>query len=275
MTGGALAGRLAVVTGASTGIGAAGARLLAALGAEVVVVGRDPARTAAVAAEVGTDPVVGDFARLADVRRVAAELAAQHRHVDVLWNNAGGYWPGRTLTTDGHELTMQVDHLAPWLLTHLLRPQLTAGGAARVIFTSSIAHRLARLRPGDLDRQRGVAAYSSAKLANLLTAWELPRRWAGSRVRAASFHPGAVASHFGRDSLAARLLYQGPGRTAFRSVEVGADTGVWLATAPAADWVDGGYHVDRRPRRPSPAGRDDRLARSLWDHTAEVLGVSG
>ena len=145
--------RVVVVTGGSDGIGAAAARMLASRGDEVVIVGRSPDKTRAVAAETGTEGHVADFTRLDQVRDLARELRARHSRVDVLLNNAGLIaGPQRTVTPDGHELTFQVNHLAGFLLTMLLREPLAAA-RGRVITTSSRAGtaRDARVVPGDLD----------------------------------------------------------------------------------------------------------------------------
>src|SRR3954447_11972948 len=131
-------GKTIVITGASAGVGAAAARQLADLGADVVVVGRSPDKTAAVARSIGTEPLVADFARLSDVRRLAEQLLERCPKIDVLANNAGGIFPRRTVTEDGHELTFQVNHLAPFLLTALLRDRLVETGGSRVITTSSV-----------------------------------------------------------------------------------------------------------------------------------------
>jgi len=268
-----LTGRTVVVTGASAGIGAAAARSLYALGATVVPVGRSPEKTAAVAREVGAEPLVADFERLDDVRRLARDLLERHPVIDVLANNAGGVWPRREVTPDGHERTFQVNHLAPYLLTRLLADRLEAADG-RVVTTSSAAHTTGRLDLDDLDtehrRYRSFRVYGTTKLENVLFTRELARRAAG--LTATCLHPGVVASQFARDSPLTRLAYRPPLSRFLRTPEQGAATLVWLASAPDG-WTSGGYYADGRPGRLSRAAQDDRLAAALWDRSAELVGL--
>jgi NAD(P)-dependent dehydrogenase (short-subunit alcohol dehydrogenase family) len=197
----------------------------------------------------------------------------------VLLNNAGLIaGPRRTLTADGHELTFQVNHLAVFLLTTLLREPLAAA-RGRVITTSSRAGaaRDARVAPGDLDLAGGydgLRAYKASKLANVLFTRELARRWGPLGVSAAAAHPGMVRSQWGRTGPAAvRFVVASPMRFAMRSPERGADTLVWLATSdPGRDWESGGYFADRKPA--ANRGADDpELAAELWDRSAQMCGL--
>jgi len=272
--------RVVVVTGGSDGIGAAAARMLASRGDEVVVVGRSPDKTRAVAAETGAECHVADFTHLDQVRDLARELRARHSRIDVLLNNAGLIaGPQRTVTADGHELTFQVNHLAGFLLTVLLREPLAAA-QGRVITTSSRAGtaRGARVVPGDLDMAEGydgLRAYQASKLANVLFTRELARRWGPLGVSAAAVHPGMVRSQWGRTGPAAvRLVMNSPFRLAMRSPERGADTLVWLAaSAPGRDWESGGYFADRKPATASPVAGDADLAKELWERSAQMCGM--
>ena len=272
--------RVVVVTGGSDGIGAAAARMLASRGDEVVVVGRSPDKTRAVAAGTGAECHVADFTHLDQVRDLARELRARHSRIDVLLNNAGLIaGPQRTVTADGHELTFQVNHLAGFLLTVLLREPLAAA-QGRVITTSSRAGtaRGARVVPGDLDMAEGydgLRAYQASKLANVLFTRELARRWGPFGVSAAAVHPGMVRSQWGRTGPAAvRLVMNSPFRLAMRSPERGADTLVWLAaSAPGRDWESGGYFADRKPATASPAADDAHLAKELWERSAQMCGM--
>ena len=271
--------RTIVLTGASDGIGAAAAQALAARGDRVVVVGRSPGKTAAVARAVGAEHHVADFARLDEVRALAATLAERHPRIDVLANNAGGLMGPRELTEDGFERTLQVNHLAPFLLTHgLLGPLLAARG--RVVTTSSAAARLfAALDLDDLDLARGYSprrAYGNSKLANVLFTRELHRRHHAAGLAAAAFHPGVVATNFAAETTDAMgFLYRTPlRRLVMVSPTRGASTLVWLATAqPGRDWRSGGYFEKRRPARTSPRASDDVLAAGLWERSAQMVGV--
>ncbi len=262
---------VAVVTGASSGIGLAAAQELAGRGWQVALVGRDAARLAAATARVRAEagPNAGfirdfvcDFESLDEVRQLAGELRTAYPRIDVLANNAGGMNPDRQTTSDGHERTIQSNHLAPFLLSSELREQLRGG---RIINTASAAHAQGRLEPDDLSgtrrHYRAMTAYGSAKQANILFAAEATRRW--PEIMSTSYHPGVVRTRFGRDSRLYSWFYRMmPG---LRTPRQGADTLVWLATADAADIRPGGYYLDRKPRRPSSRAADPELAASLWE----------
>lgn len=276
--------RVVVVTGASDGVGAAAAIALARSGDRVVVIGRSPDKTHAVAAAVSAaagSPVqhhTVDFAHLDQVRELAAELLATHVRIDVLVDNAGLIAGRRSLTDDGHELTMQVNHLGPYLLTRLLRDPLVAAGG-RVIVTASAAASGSRavLDLDDLENEKDytpLRAYARSKLANVVFARELARRWAPD-VTAASFHPGLVRSRFGSGSTPlVRVLLASPVRLLMRSPENGAETLVWLATSrPEQDWASGGYFADRSPAQSHPQGEDPQVAAQLWERSAQLVGL--
>jgi NAD(P)-dependent dehydrogenase (short-subunit alcohol dehydrogenase family) len=245
----------------------------------VVVVGRSVEKTAALAAELsGALALTADFARLDDVRRLAAQLRDQLSRIDVLANNAGASFGRRTVTVDGYEQTFQVDHLAPYLLTRLLEEPLRAAGG-RVVTTASFVHWGGGVRRGHLAeaaRARGpyvaTRAYARAKWSNMLFARELARRWA-PEVTSTSFDPGAVATSFGRASGGVTgLAFRSPLTAFMRTPAQGADTLVWLATA-AAGWRNGGHHADRSRALVLPSARDDVRARELWDLSAELVGL--
>jgi NAD(P)-dependent dehydrogenase (short-subunit alcohol dehydrogenase family) len=272
--------RTIVITGASDGIGAEAARQLHRLGHRVVVVGRSPRKTDAVADELGADRHTADFARLDDVRRLAGELREAHPRIDVLANNAGGVFGGRTTTADGFDLTFQVNHLAPFLLTHLLLDTLLTSGAA-VIQTSSVAARLfGKVVPEDLGRPTRLTpqrAYGTAKLQNILFTQELHRRYHGRGLSAAALHPGLVASHFASEpgtllghlygNRVARRLMTTPQQAARRLVRL-------AGTRPGVDWTSGTYYEGRGPaRHPHPQTRDPRVARDLWDTSERLLSL--
>ncbi|HEY0487372.1 MAG TPA: SDR family NAD(P)-dependent oxidoreductase [Mycobacteriales bacterium] len=274
---------VAVVTGAGSGIGAAAAVELARRGLEVVLAGRDPAKLAATAARVrsvtGREPAAftADFASLAEVRGLAAALRDAYPRIDVLANNAGALGGRRTTTVDGHELIMQVDHLAPYLLTHDLLEPLSAAGHARVIGTASLAEAVGALDPDDLSGQRlpvysRWVAYGSAKRANILFASEASRRLGDRGIVATSFHPGVVRTGFGTTSLSFAIGRLVP--FLYASPERGADTLVHLATHGDGADYPGGFFAGRRLRRPSAGATDPEVARRLWDASAEAVGIS-
>jgi NAD(P)-dependent dehydrogenase (short-subunit alcohol dehydrogenase family) len=269
-----------VITGASDGIGAAAARRLQAGGHEVVLVGRSKDKTSAVASELGAPFHVADFAELDQVRRLADELGAAYERIDVLANNAGGIMGHRQLTTDGFELTFQVNHLAPFLLTNLLLPTLTAS-RAKVVQTASIAARLfGHVDLDDLDLERGYSpdrAYGNGKLENILFTRELDRRYGDQGIAAAAFHPGVVGTNFASDTThPMRFLYHTPlVRNLFTiSPEKGARGLVWLAeNEPRTTWPTGEYFERNKVARSNAQARDAGLATGLWDRSAELVGL--
>ncbi|MFD8422711.1 SDR family NAD(P)-dependent oxidoreductase [Streptomyces sp. NPDC059466] len=269
-----------VITGASDGIGAAAARQLRLHGHRIVVVGRSPRKTAKVADELGADGFTADFTSLAEVRKLAADLDAACPRIDVLVNNAGGIFGDRDKTADGFEKTLQINHLAPFLLTNLLMDKLLAGKAS-VIQTSSVGARLfGRLDIDDLDNDAGYTAhraYGTAKLENILFTKELHARFASYGLSAAAFHPGAVATGFAAGSKSfMRPVYGNPlSRFFMARPEKGARQMVRLADGtPGTDWQSGTYYESGRPaRRNHPQADDAGLARALWNRSSELVGV--
>jgi NAD(P)-dependent dehydrogenase (short-subunit alcohol dehydrogenase family) len=268
--------RVAVVTGASSGIGAAAAAELARRGWAVALVGRDPDRLATALSRVraaAPDPATAtahqcDFAVLDDVRSLAGKLRAAYPKIDLLANNAGGAFPRRVTTVDGHELTMQVNYLAPFLLTTLLS-DLLAGG--RIINTSSAVHTSGRLDPDDLASERRpfrmMPVYGTSKQANILFTVAATRRWPD--ITSVAFHPGVVRTNFGNASPTMAFFY----RYGFflATPAKGADTLVWLAEQPTV--IPGGYYANRRARQPAAAAIDPDLAERLW--LASEAAVAG
>ena len=268
---------LVVLTGATRGIGQAAAVALAGTGAELALVGRDAARVAAVAQEAqaaGSAPVhehVADLSLMSEVRRLGAGLRDAYPHIDVLANNAGALFASRKTTSEGFEQTLALNHLAPFLLTHLLRDRLAGG---RVVTTASDAHKGARLHLDDLQSERGYAAmrvYGTSKLCNILFTRELARR--APDLHANCFHPGIVRTGFGKNDNGIWKLLTTLGSPFFRAPERGARSLVWLATSPEAGDLTGAYVVDEKVATPTQAARDDALARGLWERSAQLVGV--
>jgi NAD(P)-dependent dehydrogenase (short-subunit alcohol dehydrogenase family) len=275
-----LAGKTIVITGATSGIGAAAARALAAQGATVVPVGRSPERAAALSAELGVETLVADFARLAEVRRLAARLLDRCATIDVIAHNAGAMVPDRRHTEDGHEMTFQTNYLAPYLLQALLHDRLAAS-QANTIVTSSFAHWSGRIRLDDLEFEKRTyspgLAYSAAKLANVLFSREIARRASRTGITSVAFHPGAVASDFGREAQGInKIVYKT--RVGRRLFTVDADAGsrplVMLAGLSDPQRVNGQYFNRLKPdARTSKQARNETLATELWEATAEILGL--
>ena len=210
------------------------------------------------------------------VRSLATRLAALAR-IDVLINNAGLVVARRQLTADGFELSLAVNHLAPFLLTNLLLPRLTASAPARVVTVSSIVHRAAMLDVDDLQcehRYLAMLAYANSKLANVLFTRELARRLDGSKVTANCLHPGTVRTRFGDTGALWLRLGLAVGGGVLRTPESGAATSVYLASAPEMAGQTGGYYVNAKRRHPSRKARDDVLGRQLWDASARLTGLA-
>ncbi len=269
-----------VITGASDGIGAAAARQLAARGERVVLAGRSPAKTAAVAAELNAPYHVADFADLAQVRELAGTLAAEYPRIGVLANNAGGIFGTRELTPDGFEKTFQVNHLAPFLLTTLLLPTLTAS-SAKVIQTSSSAAKLYGLIDiEDLQNEKKYSpnkAYGDAKLANILFTRELQRRYGAQGINAVAFHPGVVATNFASDTTSFfRFVYHTPLKWLMATTaRKAAGTLTFLAEGtPGQTWQAGEFYVGNQLARSHEQAYDDYLARELWDQSAALLSIT-
>jgi NAD(P)-dependent dehydrogenase (short-subunit alcohol dehydrogenase family) len=264
-----------VITGASSGLGAKAAERLASEGWHVAVVGRDPERTARVAASVDGSPFVADFDRLDDVRGLAAALLERYPSIDVLANNAGGLVSKRGLSADGHERTLQHNHLAPFLLTNLLLPRLVESGA-RVISTASLANLSGNVRMDDLEWSKrqwfgGWPAYGTSKLATILFIRELARR---APLDAYSFHPGYVSTSFGADDTMLKLSQLvKPGGFGISAAQ-GAAPLVLLATGQAAPAPSGTYYDQLAPYGRTRRQADDPgLAGALWDRSAQLVGM--
>lgn len=272
--------KIIVLTGASDGIGAAGARRLVADGHEMVLVGRSAEKTRALAQELSVASHVADFARLADVRRLAESLRAELPRIDVLVNNAGGIFGDRNRTEDGFEKTLQVNHLAPFLLTNLLIDTLVDSRAA-VINTSSVGARLfGHIDLDDLGNERKYSpnkAYGDAKLANILFTKELHRRFSPEGMGAIAFHPGNVRTNFASDTTSLmRFVYRTPLAKLAGLIppEAGALPLVHLAEGePGVDWVSGAYYEKGAVARTNPQASDLGLSVGLWERSAALVGL--
>jgi NAD(P)-dependent dehydrogenase (short-subunit alcohol dehydrogenase family) len=277
-------GKLCVITGATSGIGLETALALAERGASLALVGRDKARgEAAVARLRAAIPDLqatlhyADLSRLTEVRRLGAELLASYPRIDVLVNNAGGIFRKRETTVEGLERTLALNHMAYFMLTHVLRERLSASAPARVINVASRAHLGVALDFDDLNSERsfnGWIAYQRSKLANILFTRELARRLAGTGVTANCLHPGFVASRFGDNNRGPFRWALGLAKLTAISPKRGAETIVYLASAPEVADITGGYFAKSAPATPSGAAQDDGAARRLWGASAAIAGVT-
>jgi retinol dehydrogenase 14 len=277
--------RTVVVTGASSGIGAAAALELARRGMRVVGVGRDPKRVEKLGAalkEAGgadqPDPLHADLASQAEVRRLADELLELCPRIDLLVNNAGVVSKSRELTEDGRERTIAVNHLAPFLLTNLLLPRLRQSAPARVVTTSSDAHYRGRIRLDDLDGERrwsSWGAYCDSKLANVLFTRGLAAREDVGEVVAHCLHPGVIRTRLFRGTRAPVRAGFAAASLFFSAPETGAETIVHLCTDAEAGAMTGLYWSGSLAATPSERALDDDLVDGLWSRSAELTGTSG
>jgi NAD(P)-dependent dehydrogenase (short-subunit alcohol dehydrogenase family) len=280
-------GRVAVVTGANTGVGLATARALAKAGATVVLACRDQARADAAASETGGEPVLIDLGSLASVRAGAEHIIAAHQRVDLLVNNAGVMMTPRGRTQDGFELQIGINHLGHFALTGLLLPAMLPVPGSRVVTVSSNAHRAGVINFDDLnsrDRYRPIAAYAQSKLANLLFAYELQRRLAAAKARPISVavHPGSARTDLARDSpravrwaLASPLMswmVQDSDQAALPSLRAATDPAVRGGDFYGPDGWNGfkGHPVRTAS---APRSHDAVAARRLWEKSERLTSV--
>jgi NAD(P)-dependent dehydrogenase (short-subunit alcohol dehydrogenase family) len=276
-------GKVVVITGATSGIGEIAAQRLAAMGARIVLVARNAARgqktlTRLPSLGAGTAHSIyyGELSRIADCKRVAAEICAAEPRVDVLINNAGALFGSRQVTSDNLEETFATNHLGYFVLTMGLRDTLRAAGSARVVSTASDAHKGYTLDFDDLQSTKGysaIRAYGRSKLCNILFTRELARRWAGSGITANCLHPGFVATRFGDASGGLLSSVVRFAKYFAISPEKGAETIVYLASSPEVSGTSGEYFYKCRPATPTAGGRDDGAAGRLWAESAKLSGL--
>jgi NAD(P)-dependent dehydrogenase (short-subunit alcohol dehydrogenase family) len=281
-----MSGKTVLITGGNAGIGKQATIMLAKLGAQVVFTARDlrkgdvargEAREAAGSEDI--DCMSLDLASFASIERFAEEFLDGYPRLDVLVLNAGLILDERSETEEGFETTFGVNHLGHFYLTSLLRERLVASAPARVVVVASDAHKGA---PGGLDfddlmRRKsygGWKVYCQSKLANILFARELGRKLEGTGMTANALHPGLVRTRFARDGdlggPLSRLLVA-IGTPFMISPEQGAQTTVYVATAPELEGKSGGYYAKCRPAKSTRAARDDRAAARLWTISEELI----
>jgi retinol dehydrogenase-12 len=280
----AIAGKTCLVTGATAGIGRVTALELAHMGANVVIVGRNPAKCAVTAIEIREETgnpavefLVADLSSQDQIRCLVNAFKERHERLDVLVNNAGAIYLGREKSVDGIEKTFALNHLSYFLLTNLLLDVMKDSAPARIINVSSSAHKEARLNMRDIHsphRYFGWRAYSRSKLCNVLFTYELARRVKGTGITVNALHPGLVATNFlTNNGLLGRFCNFLLGVRGI-SVEAGASTSVYAATSPDMVGLTGKYMVKKRSVRSSKSSYDEEQAAALWELSARLTGVS-
>jgi retinol dehydrogenase 12 len=278
-----MSGRICVVTGANRGIGRATADGLARMGAKVVLVcrrkedGEAVSREIAAQVPVAPDVVTVDLSSQLSIRQAAGYIRGHYPSLHVLINNAGVIPPRREVTVDGLEMQFAVNHLAYFLLTNLLLPQIKAGAPSRIINVSSGAHTHAAMDFDDLQAQRSYqpkSVYGRSKLANILFTYELSRRLAGTGVTVNCLNPGVVATRMLADYMGVPLAGPALARTFGATPEEGAATSIYLASSPELEFVTGKYFERKQPTTSSPASHDEAEARRLWEMSERLAGLS-
>jgi NAD(P)-dependent dehydrogenase (short-subunit alcohol dehydrogenase family) len=277
-------GKICLVTGATNGIGKATAQALAQMGATVVIVGRNPAKCAAVASEIkhisgnnAVEAITADLSIMAEVRQAADQFKAKYQKLHVLVNNAGGAFGKRQVTSEGFEKTFALNHLSYFLLTHLLLDTLKASAPARIVNVSSDSHKGARLDFDDLQSEKGsyrFTAYGRSKLAVVLFSYELARRLAGTGVTCNVLHPGLVRTGFANNMGAVPSAVIGFFmRFAALTPEQGAQTSVYLATSPDVENVTGKYWEKSKAVPSARAAYDEATWTRLWEVSDKLVAV--
>ncbi|HEY2677701.1 MAG TPA: SDR family oxidoreductase [Steroidobacteraceae bacterium] len=275
-------GKVVVITGATSGIGEIAAQRLAAMGARLVLIARDPERGAAALSRLpgggsGAHTIhYGDLSRNSEMKRVASQVAAAEPRIDVLINNAGALFNSRRMTEDNLESTFATNHMAYFVLTLMLRAPLTAGAPARVVSTASDAHRGSTLDFDDLQAAKGYSGfrvYGRSKLCNILFTRELARRWKDLGITANCLHPGFVATRFGDGSGGIFSRVVRVAKLFAISPEKGAETIVYLAASPEVAGHSGEYFYKCRPATPTAEGRDDAAAARLWTASEKIAEI--
>ncbi|MCP4141591.1 MAG: SDR family oxidoreductase [Chloroflexi bacterium] len=279
-----MTGKVCLVTGATAGIGKVTATALAAMGADLTIVGRNKEKTENTLRQIKTETgnesiqyLLADFSDLAAVRKLAENFKEKHSKLDVLVNNAGAYFNSRKETSYDVEMTLLVNHLAPFLLTNLLLETIQKSEAGRIVNVSSNAHHKGTMDFDDLGFKKkysGMAAYGRSKLANVLFSYELARRLGESNITVNALHPGVVTTDIWKTNfpIIGSVLKWVIGLFAL-SVEEGADNTIYLATSPEVEKVTGKYFVKRDDVLSSELSYDEDVARKLWEISEGITKV--
>lgn len=280
-----MTGRVAMVTGANSGIGKATALALAKRGATVVMVCRDTKRGEAAKQAIiqktgnsNVDLLIADLSSQHSIRSLMKTFGQHYKRLDVLINNAGVYLPERQTTDNGLEKTLAVNYLAPFLLSHLLLPMLKRSAPSRILNVAGSYHRFGKIHFEDMqfvEDYRAGAANNQTQLARVLFTYELARRLEGTGVTVNCLHPGSVRTNIQRHmpQLAQNLLQMMP-RAMTISPEKAAERILYVALSLEVEGVTGKYFVNKRPVASSKASYDEALAKRLWKVSEHLTGLS-
>lgn len=276
-------GKVCLVTGATDGIGKVSARVLAELGAKVIIVGRNPEKSAIVLAELRSisgneniDLLMADLAVMQEVRDLAEQVISRYDRLDVLLNNAGGYFTKHEITSDGLEMTFALNHMSYFLLTNKLMELLKYSAPARIVNVSSDAHYGVDMEFENLNGEqeyKAWKAYQKSKLANVLFTYELLKKVPGN-ITVNCLHPGFVATNFGHNNggffgpvlkIAQRISAIDP--------EEGAKTSIFLCSAPEVKGVSGKYFYKCQPKTSSRESRNMDTGKRLWQISSDIAST--
>jgi len=276
-------GKICLVTGATDGIGKVSARVLAEMGAKVIIVGRNPEKSAAVLTELKSvsgneniDLLLADLAFMQEVRDLAEQVISRYDRLDVLLNNAGGYFAKHEITSDGLEMTFALNHMSYFLLTNKLMGLLKSSVPARIVNVSSDAHYGVDIEFDNLNGEQDYKAwkaYQKSKLANVLFTYELLKK-VPADITVNCLHPGFVATNFGNNNggfvspvlkIAKRISAIDP--------EEGAKTSIFLCSSPEIEEVSGKYFFKCQPKTSSRESRNMDTAKRLWQISSDIAST--
>jgi NAD(P)-dependent dehydrogenase (short-subunit alcohol dehydrogenase family) len=276
-------GKVCLVTGATDGIGKVSARVLAELGAKVIIVGRNPEKSAIVLAELRSisgneniDLLMADLAVMQEVRDLAEQVISRYDRIDVLLNNAGGYFTKHEITSDGLEMTFALNHMSYFLLTNKLMELLKYSAPARIVNVSSDAHYGVDMEFENLNGEqeyKAWKAYQKSKLANVLFTYELLKK-VPADITVNCLHPGFVATNFGHNNggfvgpvlkIAQRISAINP--------EEGAETSIFLCSSPEVKGVSGKYFFKCKPKISSQESRNKDTGKRLWQISSDLAST--
>ena len=277
-------GKVCLVTGATAGIGKIVAIALASMGVNLIITGRNQEKAEDTVRQIKTETgnqnvryLLADFSNLQEVRSLAENFKENYSQLDVLVNNAGAYFNTRQETPYGVEMTLLVNHLAPFLLTNLLLKRIQTSPSARIINVSSVGYKQGTMNFDDLSFKQGyfgMKAYGRSKLANILFTYELARRLGDEKISINALHPGHVTTDIWKNSIpffgsAVKWIV---GLFAL-TPEEGADNTIYLASSPDVAAITGRYFVKHDPAKTSALANDKEIAKKLWEVSEEITGL--